>query len=123
MEDEADARELICRVLERAGAQVIGAASAAEALRNFSDFRPSVLVSDISMPGEDGYFLIRQIRSREEKDGARIPAIAVTAFARTEDRHRALDAGFQAHVAKPFEPADLISLVVRLTRARASGAW
>lgn len=81
-----------------------------------------MLVSDIGMPGEDGYFLIREIRDREGKEGGRIPAIAVTAFARTEDRHRALDAGFQAHVAKPFEPAELVSLVVRLTRARAAAA-
>ncbi len=117
VEDEPDARELICRVLERAGAEVSGVSSVAEALSNFPEFQPSVLVSDISMPGEDGYFLIRQIRNREVKDGGRIPAIAVTAFARTEDRHRALDAGFQAHVAKPFEPAEFVSLVARVTRA------
>ncbi len=77
-----------------------------------------MLLSDIGMPGEDGYFLIRQIRSRDASDGGSLPAIAITAFARGEDRRRVLDAGFQAHVSKPFEPADLVALVGRLTRAR-----
>jgi hypothetical protein len=113
VEDEADARELMQQVLADAGAQVRVAGSAAEALQAWSARRPAVLISDIGMPGEDGYALVGRIR-RQEPDSERVPAIALTAFARAEDRRRALLAGYQSHLAKPVEPADLLAAVASL---------
>ena len=110
VEDEDDSRELIRRVLEDCHARVFPAASAAEALRLIEIERPDVLVSDIGMPGVDGYELLRQVRARGES-GGRIPAIALTAFARSEDRTRALRAGFMVHCAKPIEPSELVAAV------------
>ena len=79
-------------------------------------WRPDVLVSDIGLPGDDGYVLIRRLREREAGRGWSIPALAVTAYARAEDRTRALSAGFQMHVAKPLEPADLVAAIANLVR-------
>jgi PAS domain S-box-containing protein len=113
VEDQVDARELIDRILRDCGATVVVAASASEALLAFDREPPHVIISDIGMPGMDGYEFIRQVRQRAE--GGRIPAVALTAFARSEDRTRALRAGFSVHVAKPVDPAELIATVASVT--------
>jgi CheY-like chemotaxis protein len=106
---------LISRVLANSRAIVVAAASAAEALEALDRDRPHVLVSDIGMPGVDGYELLRRVRARPDASGAALPAVALTAFARPEDRLRALHAGYQMHVAKPVEPAELVTVVASLT--------
>jgi PAS domain S-box-containing protein len=125
VDDEADARELIGRILHEYEAEVIAVASAAEALEAIQATRPDVVVSDIGLPGADGYALIRAIRQRPASEGGGVPALALTAFARAEDRDRALAAGYQAHLAKPASAAELVSAVVALTqgsRLKAQGA-
>ena len=114
VEDEPDARELLGMILEEAGAEVATAGSADEALATFERLRPDVLVSDIGMPGGDGYSLIRRVRLLEGDHGRRVPAVALTAFARTEDRSEAIERGFQAHLSKPVEPGELTALIARL---------
>ena len=111
VDDQADARELVARVLEECNAQVIQASTALEALAFVEEERPDVLVSDIGMPDVDGFELIKRVRALGEKRGGKVPAIALTAFARSEDRTRALHQGFQVHVSKPVEPAELIATV------------
>jgi PAS domain S-box-containing protein len=111
VDDQPDARELIKRVLEDCGAEVFVAGSAAAALAALPGWRPDVLVSDIGMPDTDGYELLRRIRALGVERGGKIPAIALTAFARSEDRTRALRAGFVVHVAKPVDPAELVATV------------
>lgn len=111
VDDEQDARDLIKRLLSDCSAQVRTAGSAAEAMELIEIEAPHVLVSDIGMPNVDGYELLRMVRAREMGDGRRLPAIALTAFARAEDRIRALRAGFVAHVAKPVEPSELLATV------------
>jgi len=101
-------------VLAQHGASVTTAGSAAEALAALDRARMDVLVSDIGMPDEDGYALIRKVRARGGRNGPRIPAIALTAYARVEDRARALLAGFQLHVTKPVEPTELVTAVASL---------
>jgi len=118
VDDEPDARDLIGHILRRSGAQVSAAASAEEAVLTMPRFHPDVLVSDISMPGEDGYALIRKVRSLHEADGGRIPAVALTALARKEDRRTALLAGFQTHLAKPVEPNELTAAVANLVKGK-----
>ncbi len=113
IDDEPDARELLKRMLEHQGASVTLFGSADEALAALKATRPSVIVSDVGMPGMDGYQMIRALRAGEARD-SRIPAIALTAFARAEDRKRALLAGFQAHLAKPFDVGELVLLVADL---------
>src|SRR5690606_21235431 len=107
VDDEPDARELVAHVLGSCGAAVHTAASAAEALSLLPQLRPDVLVSDIGMPDADGYELIRAVRALPPADGGSTPAIALTAFARSEERTRALIAGYQLHVAKPVEQWEL----------------
>jgi PAS domain S-box-containing protein len=114
VDDEPDARELIEHVLLRCGAKVTLASSAAEAVGLLQERRPDVLLSDIGMPGEDGYSLIRRVRSLPDEQLARTPAAALTAFARVEDRERAIREGFQLHVSKPAEPAVLANAVAEL---------
>ncbi|HVU02604.1 MAG TPA: ATP-binding protein [Polyangiaceae bacterium] len=114
VDDEQDARELVRDVLVRAGAQVETASSARGARESVLEASPDVLVSDIGMPDEDGYSLIRSIRAR----GALVPAVALTAYARPEDAARAHDAGFVRHLAKPIEPSELVLAVASLVRAR-----
>jgi signal transduction histidine kinase/response regulator RpfG family c-di-GMP phosphodiesterase len=118
VDDEADAREVIVAMLELRGARVIAAASAAEALEMLSNATngslPDVLVSDIAMPGEDGFQLIEMVRRMTPERGGNIPAIALTAHARSEDSARVLAAGFQRHVAKPVEPSSLAMAVASL---------
>ena len=111
VDDEQDARDLVKRLLSDCSAQVLTAGSAAEALEVIKREAPHILVSDIGMPETDGYELLRMIRARESGDGARLPAVALTAFARAEDRIRAIRAGFVAHVAKPVEPSELLATV------------
>jgi signal transduction histidine kinase/ActR/RegA family two-component response regulator len=111
VDDQPDARDMIRRVLEDCEADVATAGSAAEALRAVEEGRPDVLVSDIGMPDVDGYELLRRIRALGPSPGGHLPAIALTAFARSEDRTRALRAGFLAHVAKPVEPSELLATV------------
>src|SRR3989475_7251658 len=107
VDDEADARELMRIVLRSSGAEVMSAASAEEAFEQVEQWHPDILVSDIGLPDVDGYALIQKLRTLEAERGWSIPALAVTAYARAEDRTRALSSGFQMHVAKPLEPADL----------------
>ena len=114
VEDEDDTRELLVTALEQCGAQVTSAPSAADALATFDRRPPDVLVSDLAMPDEDGFSLIRKVRSREAGQGGAVPAAALTAYARTEDRIRALSAGFQKHLPKPIDPSDLIAAVAAL---------
>jgi signal transduction histidine kinase/ActR/RegA family two-component response regulator len=114
VDDEPDARRLLSAVLERCKAQVHVAASAAEAMAAMDAHRPDVLLSDIGMPGEDGYSLIARVRQLPPDRGGSIPAAALTAFARAEDRRRVLAAGFQAYLSKPVEPEALVSAVARL---------
>jgi PAS domain S-box-containing protein len=111
VDDEADTRELLGRVLGECHAEVIGASHAQEALALIEAQRPNLLVSDIGMPDVDGYELLRRVRALGEARGGRIPAVALTAFARSEDRTRALRSGFQVHVAKPVEPAELVATI------------
>jgi CheY-like chemotaxis protein len=113
IDDEPDAREVLVRVLEGQGAVVTAFSSAQDALEALKTTRPVVIVSDIGMPGMDGYQMIRALRATESRE-SRIPALALTAFARPEDRKRSLQAGFQAHLAKPFDVAELVLIIATL---------
>lgn len=117
VDDEPDARELVAAILRQHGAEVVVATSAAEALQiiQISSRLPNLLVSDISMPEQDGYSLIRKVRALPLAQGGQIPAIALTAYGRLEDRIRVLSAGFQMHVPKPVEPAELTLIAANLT--------
>jgi PAS domain S-box-containing protein len=114
VDDEEDARSLVSTVLEKCGARVTAVGSAAEALVEFERALPDVLLSDIGMPEEDGYSLITKVRSLPAGRGGQTPAAALTAYARVEDRMRVLRAGFQTHVPKPVEPAELVTIVANL---------
>ena len=114
VDDEADARLLVEDILRSAGARVVSAASAREALLKFAQEQPDLLLSDIGMPGENGYDLVKQVRALPIENGGGVPAIALTAFARPEDRSRALAAGFQLHLAKPVEQGELLAAVSSL---------
>jgi signal transduction histidine kinase/PAS domain-containing protein/ActR/RegA family two-component response regulator len=111
VDDQADARDLIRRVLTECGADVATAASVDEALAAITETGPDVLVSDIGMPDVDGYELLRRVRALGPASGGGVPAIALTAFSRSDDRTRALRAGFLAHVSKPVEPSELVATV------------
>jgi signal transduction histidine kinase/ActR/RegA family two-component response regulator len=120
LDDQADAREMLKRVLQNANADVTTAGTATEALDLVPLIRPDVIVSDIAMPDQDGYAFIRQLRSTPVGEGGQTPSIALTAYAREEDRQLAARAGFQAHVAKPVEPHVIIAAIARLApRSRA----
>ncbi|MBE7211258.1 MAG: response regulator [Gluconacetobacter diazotrophicus] len=114
VDDDADARKLLGAVLTRCLASVTVVASAAEALEAVRRERPDVLLSDVEMPGEDGYTLIGKVRALPAGEGGSTPAAALTAYARMEDRTRALRAGFQMHVPKPVDPAELVAVVANL---------
>ncbi len=120
VDDEPDARTLIARILERAGAEVRTAGSAAEALAALECTVPDVLVSDIGMPGTDGYTLIRAVRLLSRDKGGNVPALALTAYTRSEDRIKAVSAGFQTHLAKPADALELLTLVDSLARGATS---
>lgn len=114
VDDEADARQLLSTVLKQHEAQVVAVSSAREAVVALQKFQPDVLISDIGMPQEDGYCLIRKIRALPSDKGGRTPAVALTAYARAQDRTKALNAGFQLHVAKPVNPTELARVVANL---------
>jgi CheY-like chemotaxis protein len=120
VEDEADARELIETALTQYGADVVVVSSAEEAYTLITATQPQgrldVMVTDIGMPVENGYSLMRRVREWERARGVHIPAVALTAYGRVEDRVRALNAGFQMHVAKPVEPAELAAVITSLIR-------
>jgi signal transduction histidine kinase/CheY-like chemotaxis protein len=115
VDDEIDARELVERLLRDCGAQVHVAGSVAEAMQIVERGRPDVVVSDIGMPGEDGYALIRRLRALPGTT-SRVPAIALTAYARPEDRAKALQSGFERHLSKPIDPGALVTAVADLVR-------
>jgi signal transduction histidine kinase/ActR/RegA family two-component response regulator len=114
-DDDPEVLGLVEAILARAGAEVRACASAATAFALLHDWRPDVLVSDIGMPGEDGYALIRRIRALPEHEGGATPAIALTGFGRPQDRQRAIDAGYNMHVPKPVDPLELTSLTAAVT--------
>jgi PAS domain S-box-containing protein len=114
VDDERDARELIRNVLEESGAKVLLAPSASDALRGVQQHRPDVIVSDIGMPELDGYQFIRALRRLPAEAGGNTPALALTAFARSEDRTRAIVAGYQMHIAKPIEPQELLAVIASI---------
>ncbi|MGH9837685.1 MAG: ATP-binding protein [Blastocatellia bacterium] len=119
VDDEADARDLVATLLKQCGARVTAAASAAEAFALLREgeagARPDVLVSDIGMPDEDGYQLLRRVRALARDEGGSIPAVALTAYGRARDRIKALSAGFQTHIPKPVEPEELMMVIAGLT--------
>jgi signal transduction histidine kinase/ActR/RegA family two-component response regulator len=116
VDDEADSRALLDRVLGQCHIDVLLAANAHDALDVIRTQRPDVIISDIGMPGEDGYELLRRVRALPEEAGGRTPAIALTAFARSEDRTRAMIAGYQVHIAKPIEAPELMATIASLAR-------
>src|SRR5262249_5794723 len=115
VDDEVDARVLLMEIVAEHAAEPRVAASMTEALSVLNEWRADVLVSDIAMPGGSGYDLIRQLRMRNTAE-SQVPAVALTAYARAEDRIRALSAGFQMHVPKPVEPTELLTVIATLTR-------
>ena len=121
VDDEEDARRLVREVLEVAGASVETASSAAEAIERLSRAPVDVLVADLGMPRTDGLELIRDIRRNQDDAVRQIPAAALTAYARSEDRTLALQSGFQLHLAKPIEPAELMAAVAALARRVTDG--
>jgi CheY-like chemotaxis protein len=114
VDDHEDGLELVAMILTQQGAEVIKAKDAALALTLLRDKRPNVLVSDLEMPGESGYELVEKVRALPAGQGGLTPAVALTAFARPDDRVRALMAGFQAHLSKPMRPHDLAAVVAEL---------
>ena len=118
VDDEADARDLLREILSQAGAEVAVVACADEALETLRRWRPDVLVSDIGMPGDDGYVLIRKVRALRPEEGGHVRALALTAYARSEDRALALEAGFHTHIAKPVDPLELTALIAGLAPER-----
>jgi signal transduction histidine kinase len=115
VDDEADTLELIKVLLGQCGAEVTTASSAAEALELLERIRPDVIISDIGMPAEDGFEFIRKVRQLPPEKGGRIPAVALTAYARAEDRLRVLRSGYQMHVSKPVELAELVAVVANVS--------
>ncbi|MBD2000505.1 response regulator [Leptolyngbya sp. FACHB-541] len=115
VDDEADTREVLAVTLAESGIEVTTAASAQEALKLLKSWQPKLLVSDIGMPGEDGYSLIRQVRRLSPAEGGSIPAVALTAYSREEDRKQVLSAGFQMHVSKPVEATELLQAIATLS--------
>jgi PAS domain S-box-containing protein len=121
VEDDADTRELLKLVLEDCNAVVVLCATVAEAMALLERELPTVILSDIEMPEEDGYDFIRRLRELPPEKGGNLPAAALTAYARSEDRRRSLAAGFQLHAAKPIEPAELVTIVANLAGRRTAG--
>ncbi|HEX4124531.1 MAG TPA: CHASE domain-containing protein [Tepidisphaeraceae bacterium] len=119
VEDDSDARDLLVNILGRQGAQVTAVESADRAMNRLCERPPTVLISDICMPGEDGYAFLRRVRSLQSAV-SRIPAVALSAMAGREDRQRAIDAGFQRHVAKPIRAAELTAVIAELIGAPAA---
>ena len=124
VDDHVDTLELVTIILGEYGTEVITAASATEALEAITQgargaiapLKPNILISDIAMPGVDGYSLIRKVRTLSSEQGGQIPAIALTAYASEDERTRILDAGFQMHISKPVEPSELVAIVAKLAQ-------
>jgi CheY-like chemotaxis protein len=114
VDDDAASRGLLMAIFRRAGAKVMAAASVEVALEMARAHPPQLIVSDIGMPGQDGYALIRSVRDRTAEAGGRIPVIALTGFSSARERRAALDAGFTAHLAKPIDANELLSTAARL---------
>ncbi|RZA24509.1 MAG: PAS domain-containing hybrid sensor histidine kinase/response regulator [Proteobacteria bacterium] len=114
VDDQEDTRLFVAVVLKQQGASITSCASVQEALMAITEQPPDILLSDIGMPAEDGYSLIRRVRALDPEKGGRIPAVALTAFARVEDRVRILRAGFQTHISKPVDPAELVNIIAIL---------
>ena len=119
VDDEPDTSDVLAAILREAGAEVRASLSASEGLAVLETWWPDVLLCDIAMPREDGYSLLRRVRAEEARHGRAIVAVALTAYARAEDRRKALSAGFQMHVPKPIDGDELIAAVAR-ARAAAS---
>ena len=118
VDDDRNTREMLQEALERAGAQVLAAESVQDALRKLKNFRPDVLVSDIGMPGEDGYDLLRKIRGLPRELGGATPAVAVTGYFRDEDRAATRNAGYQAVTRKPVDLDELLTIIARVAEQR-----
>lgn len=115
VDDDPDARDLVAHILSQQGASIVTAASALKALALLEDCRPDIIISDIGMPDVDGYDFMRQVRMLGEARGGQVPALALTAFTRSDDRMRALRAGFTSYMSKPVEPPELLAAVARLS--------
>lgn len=122
VEDEPDSRDLLTMILQEHGAETHGVASYEEALEQFEQFNPNLLLSDIGLPDHDGYDLIREIRKKSSQYNSQIPAIALTAYVTSEDRIRVLSSGYQAHLAKPVEPDELVAVIANWANYSASAA-
>ncbi len=114
VEDDNDTRELLRVLLETQGGRVRAASCVSEALDEYDQSRPDVLVADIGMPDYNGYTLIGRVRARDRERGSIVPAIALTAYATAVDRDTVLSAGFQVHMPKPFDPGQLVSVIANL---------
>jgi hypothetical protein len=114
VDDDLDSLDLAAAILSSAGAVVKTCLSSPEALELIPSWRPDVLISDIEMPGDDGYALIRKVRALDRSRGGGIPAIALTAYGRMDDRIRAISAGYSMHIPKPVDPAELTTIVASL---------
>lgn len=114
VDDEPEILSLVADIFTPSGYEVTTVTAASEALMLVQTAAPDVILLDIGMPDMDGYTLIKTLRAMSEKDGGRTPAVALTAFARSEDRRQAMLAGFDVHVAKPVEPGELVAVVSRL---------
>jgi CheY-like chemotaxis protein len=120
VDDDEDARRLVRTVLESCEAGVTTVSNAADALSALQSSRPDVLISDLGMPVEDGYSLIHKVRALSPEQGGQTPAAALTAYARVEDRLQVLRSGFQIHLPKPIEPAELVAVVANLAQLTCS---
>jgi len=121
IDDEEDALGLLRVVLEAAGAEVVTMSSASDALQSLADAKPDVMVVDLGMPQMDGFDFIGRVRASSDTDIRDLPAAALTAFARSEDRTKALEHGFEMHLAKPVDPGELVASIATLVRRRLSG--
>ena len=122
VDDDLDSREVLAAVLALRAAEVRSAGSVREALEALTEWNPDVLISDIGMPGEDGYDLIREVRLRSAEEGGKIPAIALTGYAAAQEAERALSAGYQSHLSKPIEPSRLIRVIAGFGRESGNGS-
>lgn len=123
IDDEASVREVVTLTLAKCGASVTVASSVQDALGLMPNLSPDVIVSDIAMPGVDGYEFIQRLRALTEPEGSNIPVIALTAYASAQDRRRALESGFDRHLSKPVDPVDLVQAIVksRFEKVRLNG--
>jgi CheY-like chemotaxis protein len=118
VDDETDTRELLEWVLKRAGAEVVAVSNAKDAIEMLEKEKPHVLVSDIAMPEEDGYSLLRRVRALPPERGGRVAAVALTAHSLVQDRIQSLRAGFQSHVPKPVVPEELVEVIASIVQLR-----